>query len=74
MLKGAVPICLDLGEPSAEILWRCKFVLIPMNPAGIVRRASCGPVRIYSLEPDEPTLCGLCVLKFAVAPCEYVSK
>ena len=61
---GAVRICLDLGEPSAEILRvealavaPCEFVLSPMNPlrgSCVSDRSRCGAVRIC-LEPDEPS-------------------
>ena len=61
---GAVRICLDLGEPSAEIVRvealaaaPCEFVLTLANPlrrSCVSKRSRCGAVRIC-LDLDEPS-------------------
>ena len=58
---GAVRICLERGEPSAEIsalaVAPCEFVLSAANPlrrSCVSKRSRCGAVRIC-LERGEPS-------------------
>ena len=58
---GAVRICLDLGEPSAEILrvealslWRRANLSNPLRGSCVSDRSRSGAVRVC-LEPDEPS-------------------